>query len=245
MGTGTLTLTGANTYTGLTKVDGGTLAINGTTPGAVEVNSGAMLMGTGTIGGTVTVNSGGTLAPGASPGKITVGGLILSSGGTLAMELGGIAAGTQYDQVVSTGAFSLAGALNVSLVNGFAPSAGQSFNLFDWGTVSGTFSTLSLPTLGGTLGWNTSQLYTSGVLSIASADYNQDNSVDAADYVLWRKTSGVPAGYDLWRGHYGESTGSGSSAAQSQSAAVPEPSTAFLLAMAAFLTLWPSRQFPR
>ena len=45
VGTGTLTLTGANTYAGLTKVDGGTLAINGSTPGAVEVNSGAMLKG--------------------------------------------------------------------------------------------------------------------------------------------------------------------------------------------------------
>lgn len=237
VGTGTLTLTGANTYYGLTKVDGGTLMQNGTAPGAAEVNSGATLKGTGSFGGTVTVNSGGTLAPGASPGKITVGGLTLTSDSTLAMELGGTTAGTQYDQVISTGAFSLAGALNVSLTNGFTPLAGQSFNLFDWGTVSGSFSTLSLPTLSNTLGWNTSQLYTSGVLSIASADYNQNNSVDAADYILWRKTNGVPAGYDLWRGHFGESFGSGTS-----SAPVPEPSTAFLLAMAAFLTLWPSRQ---
>lgn len=245
VGTGTLTLSGANTYYGLTKVDGGILVMNGTTPGAAEVNSGATLQGTGTIGGTVTVNSGGTLAPGASPGKLTVGGLNLTPGSTMAMEVGGATAGTQYDQVASTGAFSLAGALNVSLTNGFTPSAGQSFNLFDWGTVSGTFSTFSLPTLGGTLGWNTSQLYTSGVLSITSADYNQNNSVDAADYVLWRKTNGVAAGYDLWRGHFGESTGSGSSVAHVDGATVPEGSAAFLLTMAAFLCPWPWRQFPR
>ena len=64
IGTGTLTLTGANTYIGPTKVDGGTLVINGSTPGSVEVNNGTTLKGTGTIGGTVTVNSGGMLRPG-------------------------------------------------------------------------------------------------------------------------------------------------------------------------------------
>jgi autotransporter-associated beta strand protein len=190
VGAGTLTLTGANTYYGLTKVDGGALAINGSTPGAVEVNSGATLMGTGSIGGAVTMNSGGMLAPGASPGKMTIGGLNLSSGSTLAMEIGGVAAGTQYDQVISTGAFSLAGALNVSLVNGFSPSAGQSFNLFDWGTASGSFSALSLPTLGGSLAWNTSQLYATGVLSVAAADlpgdFTGDGFVNAADLAAWQ-----------------------------------------------------------
>src|SRR4051812_47419018 len=57
VGTGTLQLAGANTYAGLTTVDGGTLAINGTTPGALDVTSGAILMGRGIIGGTATVNT--------------------------------------------------------------------------------------------------------------------------------------------------------------------------------------------
>ena len=86
--------------------------------------------------------------PGNSPANVPYAGdVILNPSARFFAELGGTTPGTQYDQVISTGAFSLAGALNVSLTNGFTPSAGQSFNLFDWGTVSGSFSTLSLPTL--------------------------------------------------------------------------------------------------
>jgi hypothetical protein len=41
-------------------------------------------------------------------------------------------------------------------------------------------------------------------------DYNADGSVDAADYVLWRKNNinGQP-GYDAWRANFGSTGGSG------------------------------------
>jgi autotransporter-associated beta strand protein len=227
VGTGTLTLSGVNTFTGLTTVNAGAVVVNGSNVGGAVVNSGATLGGLGSLGGTVSVNAGGTLAPGASPGKITVGGLNLSSGGTLAMELAGTAAGTQYDQVISSGAFSLAGGLNVSLTNGFNPAAGQSFNLFDWGSVSGTFSALTLPTLGSSLTWNTSLLHTTGVLSVVSAgipgDYNQDNAVDAGDYVVWRKNGASQQDYNTWRANFGQTAGGG--AGVGSTAAVPEPGT--------------------
>src|SRR4029077_11986616 len=46
VGTGTLTLSGANTYTGNTAVNGGTLLVNGSLgPGSVDVSSGAALGG--------------------------------------------------------------------------------------------------------------------------------------------------------------------------------------------------------
>ena len=234
VGTGTLTLTGANTYPGLTKVDGGTLVMNGTTPGAAEVNSGATLKGTGSIGGIVTLNSGGTLAPGASPGTITIGGLSMNAGSALVVEIGGTTPGSEYDRIQSAGALALAGTLQVSLYNGFTPSAGQSFDLLNWGSTSGTFSSINLPTLAG-LTWNTSQLYTTGTLSVTSAgipgDFNNDGKVDAADYVVWRKTDGTPAGYNVWRAHFGQTAGSGSGS--NTNTAAPEPATLALLVFAA------------
>ncbi len=72
-GTGTLTLSGASSYTGLTTVSGGVLNAgnrNGsaTGTGAVNVNSGT-LGGRGIIAGPVTVNSGGFLAPAVGSNK--------------------------------------------------------------------------------------------------------------------------------------------------------------------------------
>ncbi len=110
--------------------------------------------------------------------------------------------------------------------------------------MSGTFDTLTLPSLSGGLSWNTSQLYTTGTLSVVSAgipgDYNNNGTVDAADYVLWRNggplqndaTVGVqPADYDVWRAHFGQTAGSG--LGTNTNATVPEPTTLVLLMFAA------------
>ena len=70
------------------------------------------------------------------------------------------------------------------------PHGSQSFDILDWGgSLSGVFESIQLPTLGGTLVWDTSQLYTTGVLSVVgpanlAGDYNQNGTVDAADYVV-------------------------------------------------------------
>ncbi len=77
IGTGPLTLSGSNTYTGGTTVRRGRLVVNntvgsGTGSGAVRVNAG-ILAGRGTIAGAVTVGTGGgagaALAPGKAGGK--------------------------------------------------------------------------------------------------------------------------------------------------------------------------------
>jgi parallel beta-helix repeat protein len=56
-----------------------------------------------------------------------------------------------------------------------------------------------------------------------AGDYNGDSQVDAADYVVWRKTDSTPSGYDQWRTNFGRMPGSGSAGASPSRAAIPEP----------------------
>jgi hypothetical protein len=59
-----------------------------------------------------------------------------------------------------------------------------------------------------------------------AGDFNRDGIVDVADYVAWRKGVGVPStpdNYNLWRTHFGETSGVGSGATGSASDSVPEP----------------------
>lgn len=89
-GTGTLTLSGINTYTGLTGVLGGTLVVNGSiaSSGALGVGPGATVGGTGVLT-TTFMNPGAALAPGNSIGTITVDGLLnFAPGSTYAVEVG-------------------------------------------------------------------------------------------------------------------------------------------------------------
>ena len=70
---------------------------------------------------------------------------------------------------------------------------------------------------------------------ILPGDHNNDGTVDAADYVIWRKNpsafGGDPAGYNTWRANFGATSGSGSSI----DGAVPEPTTTPLLILGAAL----------
>jgi autotransporter-associated beta strand protein len=90
-GLGTLTLAGANTYTGPTTIAAGRLAVNGSLASAVTVQSAGTLGGTGVLAGNLTGD--GLIAPGNSPGILTVQGLLTPTGSTsFAFELTGTGA---------------------------------------------------------------------------------------------------------------------------------------------------------
>ena len=80
---------------------------------------------------------------------------------------------------------------------------------------------------------DTIQLYelSLSVVMLLPGDFNFDGYVDAADYVVWRKIDGTPAGYNAWRTHFGQTAGSGSNTAAN--AAVPEPATLIMILAAA------------
>ncbi len=100
-GTGTLTLSNSNTYAGATIVNAGEILVNGKVlDSAITVNSGATLGGDGSVPAT-TLQGGGFLSPGGSPGVLTARNLSLAIGATFMEQLGGTAAGSQYDQITS------------------------------------------------------------------------------------------------------------------------------------------------
>lgn len=103
-GAGTLTLSGANAYTGLTSVDAGTLVVDGSLASDVQNSVNGTLMGNGNIGGTVTND--GIVAPGNSIGTLTVGDYVSNTGSSYEAEVD--AAGNS-DLIAATGTATLNG----------------------------------------------------------------------------------------------------------------------------------------
>jgi hypothetical protein len=69
-------------------------------------------------------------------------------------------------------------------------------------------------------------------------DFNADGVVDAADYVVWRKSDGSKEGYDFWRTNFGRaSAGSGTAGSPGSSTAVPEPGFVALVMGGAIMLL--------
>jgi fibronectin-binding autotransporter adhesin len=158
-GLGTQTLvasTGASptsyTYSGTTVVNGGKLQVDGfiERTASLTVNNGGTLGGSGTVAspGAVTVNSGGSIAPGSSPGTLTLnatGGLVLNSGSTLDLELDAsnqAVGGGINDLIQLTGALTLDGALNVAS----SPLSAGTWRLINY-TGSLTNNTLDIGTV--------------------------------------------------------------------------------------------------
>jgi len=197
------------------ELNGGLLVNNGTISGTTDVNYGSLAKGTGTYG-VVNVGQGGVYAPGNSPGIVTAAAVsfdstpVNSGAATLQIELAGTTPGTEYDQLHVTGQLSLGGLLQVMLLPGFNPALGNSFDIMDWGTLRGKFSSISLPGLSSGLSWSTLQLYTTGTLQVTSStllpgDFNRDGHVDAADILAMQQALTDLHGYEQTHGGLSDS----------------------------------------
>jgi len=141
---------------------------------------------------------------------------------------------------------------------GTAANKAQWYHLtFDFGTSgfdslqllsreTGQIESVALTHLSGSLyslDWNLEggtgdlfRFWNSGVVPAPplAGDFNFDDTVDAADYVVGRKTGATQVGYDMWRTNFGQTADNGSLS----NASVPEPASALLLILGATAGIW-------
>ncbi|MGE0095181.1 MAG: autotransporter domain-containing protein [Alphaproteobacteria bacterium] len=139
-GTGTLTLSGVNTYTGATSIDSGTLRVNGSVTSAVTIGASGTLGGTGTITGNVI--AGGIWAPGNSIGTQNVtGNVTFNVGSTFEVEVDSSGAG---DRVNATGTATInGGTVSVQAASG-SYNVNTTYTILNAaGGVTGTFGNVT------------------------------------------------------------------------------------------------------
>jgi autotransporter-associated beta strand protein len=159
-GTGSLTLSHDNTYSGGTSVTSGTLLVKNTTgsatgTGAVSVTGTGTFGGNGTITGSLSLANGTNLSPGsfATSGYTAIlrtGSLSLSAGSNFTLDLLNTTAGAGYDQLNVTGTVAIAGS-NIIVRAGAGLTLGDRFFvLLNDGTdlLTGTFAQGAVVTSG-------------------------------------------------------------------------------------------------
>ena len=140
----TLTVWGANTYSGTNRITAGTFMVNGNQPASeVFIDSAANLAGVGRIGPITCPN--GQIRPGTnSTAVMTCGDLNLGEYGALVIEIKGGVAGASYDQLNVIGTVNLANSF-LLLSNTFAAAPGNQLVIISndgSDPVSGTFGGL-------------------------------------------------------------------------------------------------------
>jgi autotransporter-associated beta strand protein len=201
-GAGTMILSGTNTYTGTTAVNGGILQVDGSIASSIQttVNSGAALTGTGTVGNT-TIANGGTFAPGS-----TTPGTFMTVAGNLAFQSGALYL-VRLDPSSSTlakvsGTASLAGAAGAAFLSGNYVEKRYTI-LTATGGVNGTFSsfdTLNVPrAFKASLSYDHNDVFLDLAISFAvpgGLNQNQQNVGNTLTN-FFNTTGGIPLAFAL------------------------------------------------
>jgi len=196
IGAGPLRLTGPfSEYSGATIVSNGTLLVDGNIQGGGAVTVyGGTLGGIGSISGPVAITAGGTLAPGnaSTPMETLEINNTLSLAGTNVMDVSRSGADLLNDKVIGISTLTLGGTLRLN-VTGNPLLEGDVFDLFDFGTASGSFTTIVPATAGAGLRWDASQLGVNGTLVVVAAPRPVfEDVLRMGTNVVMRGTNGTP-----------------------------------------------------
>ena len=188
-GSGTQILAGNMSYSGPTKVLGGTLQLNNNLPNSfLTVETGGTLAGTGTVVQGPFVSAGGTISPGTTGvGTLTTGNTDIL--GTYACQIDG----ANSDRLTANGYLDITGAtLELSIVN--APTANSYILASHGGSLNGTFNVVGLPA-GYSVRYDGGQIRLvkagfsawatlNGLSGVESDDFDHDGLADVVEYVL-------------------------------------------------------------
>jgi len=170
IGSGTLILSGANTYTGTTNVNRGMLQVDGSITSNTFVDRAGTLAGTETINGNVTNN--GRVSPGSAgvPGMLTVvHNYTQAQCAHLMIQIARANAG-QFSVLDVLGTDNLSGLLNPDLLNGFVPTVGETFTFLQYGAVNGTLFMFNRNIDNLPVHWELSYFPTFAVMTVAAGN---------------------------------------------------------------------------
>ena len=143
-----------------------------TGPGDVVVQSGTSLLLDDGFDEWMRLVNHGTLQPGLGVGDARVWVYTQDATGSLEVEIGGLAPGSDHDRLRTLGSITLDGGLTVQLVNGFVPTPGDSFTVMSssFGTVNGTWNAadIHLPSLPAGSAWTVDYDIKTVTLSVIS-----------------------------------------------------------------------------
>jgi uncharacterized protein with beta-barrel porin domain len=217
-GTGSWTLTGANTGITAFSVGAGTLFVNGGLGNAAFTVSGGTLGGIGTVGNTL-INAGGTFAPGSgTPGSfMTVNGTLgLNATSTYAVNLNPATASSANVSGMAT-----LGSATVNAI--FAPGSyiAKQYVILTAGSIGGTFGTLSSSnkpaSIADALSYDGTHAYLNLTLNFHTPGGLNGNQQAVANALtnFFNSTGGIPAAFASLNAN-GLTQASGESATGSQ-----------------------------
>ena len=197
-GSGDWRLTGKNVYSGTTMITGGRLIVNGnhTGTGKVTVYKGGTLAGYGTVPGAVAIKKGGIVSSGdtlvntAHTLKLN-GGLTIEEGGIISVPVKVISAGVATTcKLTVKGAMAINGAtLNLEFESGAEyVKKGTIIPVFNMAGVTGVTGegvvAIDPAIPGEGLEWDTSKLFTTGVLTVVQST-SVDQTLSEEQVTVW------------------------------------------------------------